>query len=252
MTVKRQGRDWLPFAMVVTFVLFAVFAVFVLVRSVASDGGFQSEQRVEDCESDYGYLLQIESYGDSSQNSHLWEDFRADCDDQVGDLTEYVAARATARAAGNDCALVQEQVGAQLLELLESYGECDGVPLAEGYEAADLPAAEPSVEAQNLAVAEPTAWPGGDAIGWAEAAQHVGTAQRVCGPLISARRTDDGTFVNVGRDYPSADRFTFVFWDIHLNPIDSGVTVCGSGEIYLYDGTVAQMEMWDPSALEIW
>lgn len=68
---------------------------------------------------------------------------------------------------------------------------------------------------------------------------------------MSGRETADGTFVNVGRDYPSADRFTFVFWDIHLEPIASGTTVCGQGEIYLYEG-VAQMEMRDPGAFEHW
>ena len=93
-------------------------------------------------------------------------------------------------------------------------------------------------------------WPD-DGLGWDHAREHAGTVQRVCGPLMSVRDTDDGTFVNVGRDYPSADRFTFIFWDIYLEPIETGATVCGSGEIYLYDG-VAQMEMWDPSALEIW
>ncbi len=94
-------------------------------------------------------------------------------------------------------------------------------------------------------------WPDGG-LGWDHAREHAGTVQRVCGPLMSVRDTDDGTFVNVGRDYPSADRFTFIFWDIYLEPIETGATVCGSGEIYLYDGVVAQMEMRDPGALEIW
>jgi hypothetical protein len=99
-------------------------------------------------------------------------------------------------------------------------------------------------------VASEPAWPEGG-LGWDQAREQAGTVQRVCGPLMSSRETADGTFVNVGRDYPSADRFTFIFWDVHLEPIDPGATVCGSGEIYLYDG-VAQMEMWDPAALEIW
>lgn len=93
-------------------------------------------------------------------------------------------------------------------------------------------------------------WPEGG-LGWDKAREHSGTVQRVCGPLMSARDTADGTFVNVGRDYPSADRFTFIFWDLYLEPIEPGATICGSGEIYLYNG-VAQMEMRDPSALEIW
>lgn len=50
-------------------------------------------------------------------------------------------------------------------------------------------------------------WPEGG-LGWDSAAAHAGAVRRVCGPLISARETTDGTFLNVGRDYPSADRFT--------------------------------------------
>lgn len=92
-------------------------------------------------------------------------------------------------------------------------------------------------------------WPEGG-LGWNEAREHVGTVQRVCGPLMSGRETADGTFVNIGHDYPADDRFTFVFWDIHLDPIATGATVCGRGEIYLYEGA-AQMEISDPSALEI-
>jgi len=93
-------------------------------------------------------------------------------------------------------------------------------------------------------------WPEGG-LGWDRAREYAGTVQRVCGPLMSARETVDGTFVNVGRDYPSADRFTFIFWDTYLEPISSGATICGSGEIYLYNG-VAQMAMQNPSSLEIW
>ncbi|MGV9195292.1 hypothetical protein ACQ143_13180 [Microbacterium sp. MC2] len=94
-------------------------------------------------------------------------------------------------------------------------------------------------------------WPDGG-LGWDRARENAGTVQRVCGPLMSVRETADGTFVNVGRDYPSADRFTFIFWDVSLQPIEADATICGSGEIYLYEGVVAQMEMWDPGALEIW
>lgn len=93
-------------------------------------------------------------------------------------------------------------------------------------------------------------WPEGG-LGWDKAREHSGTVQRVCGPLKSVRETSDGTFVNIGKDYPSPDRFTVIFWDIYLQPINSGATICGSGKIYLYNG-VAQMEMKDPSKLEIW
>ncbi len=106
-----------------------------------------------------------------------------------------------------------------------------------------------SFDATAPAAAAPE-WPEGG-LGWDSARAHAGTEQRVCGPLVSMRETDDGTFLNIGQDYPSAGRFTVIFWDVYLEPIETGATICGSGEIYLYDG-VAQMEMWDPGALEIW
>lgn len=93
-------------------------------------------------------------------------------------------------------------------------------------------------------------WPEGG-LGWDEASDHVGTVQRVCGPLMSGRETADGTFVNIGEDYPSPDRFTFVLWDTYIDPIEPGTTVCGSGKIRLYKG-VAQMDVRDASALELW
>lgn len=94
-------------------------------------------------------------------------------------------------------------------------------------------------------------WPDGG-VGWDDARDLAGTVQRVCGPLMSVRETADGTFVNIGRDYPDADRFTFIFWDIYMEGIEPDAIVCGTGEIYLYEGVVAQMELWDPTALEIW
>lgn len=106
----------------------------------------------------------------------------------------------------------------------------------------------------SYGVSDPVApapeWPEGG-LGWDNARAYAGTVQRVCGPLMSMRQTEDGTFVNLGRDYPSPDRFTVIFWDFYLDPIPADATICGNGEIYLYEG-VAQMEMWDPAGLEIW
>lgn len=93
-------------------------------------------------------------------------------------------------------------------------------------------------------------WPDGG-LGWDDARDHVGTVQRVCGPLVSARETEDGTFLNLGRDYPSSDRFTIIFWNTYLEPITTPAILCGRGSVYLYEG-VTQMEMTSPSDLEIW
>ena len=62
---------------------------------------------------------------------------------------------------------------------------------------------EPLIEAQF--------WPE-NGLGWNEAADYVGTYQRVCGPLMSVIATVDGIFFNIGKDYPSVERFTFIVW----------------------------------------
>lgn len=90
------------------------------------------------------------------------------------------------------------------------------------------------------------------ALSWDQADAHAGTNQYVCGPKVSIRGNDQGVFVNIGKDYPSPDRFAFVLWgDWWLESIADGSTVCASGEVYLYEG-VAQMEFYSPSDLEIW
>lgn len=123
--------------------------------------------------------------------------------------------------------------------LLEQDGLCSFTDYSDG----------PSGSSDSPSSSTPE-WPE-DGLGWDHADRHVGTVQRVCGPLMSMRVTDDGTFVNVGRDYPSQDRFTFIFWDYYLDRIDGDAVICGRGEIYLYNG-VTQMEMSDPGRLEIW
>lgn len=251
MPEARERRDRGAILILSVAGLIALMVVVFLIRGLASQGEYESE-RAEGCESDYGYFLQNESYDHSAQNSHLWSDFNTDCAEQVAALATYIDARTTVRASGNDCIGLGKYIDAELMNMLESYGECDGAPLADRYEASIPPIAEVTSAAPETADDRQSVWPGGDAVGWNEAAAHVGTTQRVCGPLTSIRATGDGTFVNIGKDYPSADRFTFIFWNIVLDPIDSDSVVCGLGEIYLYDGALAQMEMWDPAALEIW
>lgn len=90
-------------------------------------------------------------------------------------------------------------------------------------------------------------WPDGG-IGWDEARNYVGSYQNVCGPLKSIRETEWGTFVNIGRDYPSVDRFSFVLWDWYGVSMPAGATVCAAGDIYLYEG-VTQMELYDGNQL---
>lgn len=94
-------------------------------------------------------------------------------------------------------------------------------------------------------------WPEGG-LGWNEAPAYAGTYQRVCGPLAGMRNTADGTFVNVGLDYPDPGRFTFIFWGYQGQSLPATAVLCASGTIYMYEGTTAQMEVGSPDQLEIW
>ena len=108
--------------------------------------------------------------------------------------------------------------------------------------AATTPEAPPTPTAETQ--------PGGG-ISWDQATDYAGSNQRVCGPLAGGGNSDNDVFLNLGRDYPDRDRFQIVIWDIGgLEPIAGGVTLCTAGVITLYEG-VAQIELRDPSAIEI-
>lgn len=94
-------------------------------------------------------------------------------------------------------------------------------------------------------------WPD-DGLSWDQAANYVGTTQRVCGPLKSMRMSSDDVFLNIGRDYPDQRRFTVVVWDIGGVKSESpGLTICATGPITSYNG-VAQIELRDLGPVEVW
>ena len=64
------------------------------------------------------------------------------------------------------------------------------------------------------------------------AADYAGTTQRVCGPLAVSGDSNDDVSLNLGCDYPDADRFQIVLWDIGgVEPIPDGATLCTAGLI---------------------
>lgn len=92
----------------------------------------------------------------------------------------------------------------------------------------------------------------GRGIPWNEAINYVGSTQRVCGPLATLRTDDDDVFLNIGRDYPDTGRFVIVVWDVGaLEPIPAGKTLCTTGMITYWQG-IAEIELRDPSRIEIW
>lgn len=185
-----------------------------------------------DCSTLLDAAVQYERFGAGDIDS-VMQTLSDNCSDAYEVAVDYLASSTDSAFGLRNCEdLLGYDVRPEAVKLLEEDGTCT-------FATAVGPVEPP----------EP-AWPNGG-LGWDEARAHAGTVQRVCGPLVSVRETDDGTFVNVGLDYPSPGRFTFVFWDVYLDPIDAAATVCGSGEVYLYDG-VPQIEMWEPGALEVW
>lgn len=91
------------------------------------------------------------------------------------------------------------------------------------------------------------------AISWKDASQHVGERANVRGPVVSthyaATSNGEPTFLNVGRDYPDAGRFTIVIWgedrtNFSASPEDlyGGANICVRGTIDTYEG-VPQIEL---------
>ncbi|MGN6221884.1 MAG: hypothetical protein ACTHNQ_20485 [Microbacterium sp.] len=197
--------------------------------SSRADSGYGSNDAGQSCSELLAATIQ-HARTDSGDINSTMEAMRLNCSNESEIAADYLANSFDSEFRVESCdELIGYGTRTEAVELLAQDGWCSFGAAAE--------AATPQ-------------WPN-DGLGWDQTHDHVGTVQRVCGPLMSARETEDGTFLNLGSDYPSADRFTIIFWDTYLEPISTGVTLCGSGEIYLYNG-VAQMEMWDPAALEIW
>lgn len=94
----------------------------------------------------------------------------------------------------------------------------------------------------------PTVTPCPGAIDWSQASQYVGQHARIIGPVVGGTfaRQSSGqpTFLDVGRRFPDAGRFTVVIWieDRHKFPQPTedyyrGRTVCVTGTVELFDGS---------------
>lgn len=67
---------------------------------------------------------------------------------------------------------------------------------------------------------------------------------------MTVRNTEWGAFLNLGRDYPSEERFAVVLWDRYVDPIANGSVICAEGVISSYEG-VAQIELGDAEQFEV-
>lgn len=158
----------------------------------------------------------------------------SDCDRQHDIVVDYISSRSMAESIGTDrCSeLARYGIEPAAIKLLRQDRLCTGKTR--------------QTERDTAAAPQP-----GGGIAWNEAANHVGTSQRVCGPLSGIGSSEDDVFLNLGRDYPDPARFTIVLWDVGgVQAPPSGATLCASGVISTYEG-VAQMELRSVSAVEI-
>lgn len=225
-----RTRAWVALMLTVT----AIAASIVLAGcSSLSSSNYERSDTSVSCSSLRETVLQRIRVGDTSDtiNSELQE-LTDHCSDDFSFVISYNMLWMEADSSGVqpcDIWVGHPSIDPGALDLFRSEGGCTDAPQ------------------EPLA---PT-WPDAG-LGWNEAGEFIGTTLRVCGPLRSARNTEWGVFVNVGEDYPSPSRFTFVIWgDWWMDSIDPSAIICATGPISLYEGVV-QMELGDPGQLEIW
>lgn len=151
----------------------------------------------------------------------------------------------------------------------EAYQEGYKAGFTDGYEAglaqsgaetapASSVAPESSSETETPTTSE-TGLPAG-AISWDKAKDHIGDRTTVCGPVAGTKygATSSGrpTWLNVGKDYPSSERFVVIIWGENRGnfpqPPESyydGKSICVTGLIQEYDG-IPQIEVTTPDQIE--
>lgn len=200
-----------------------------------------------DCDELFDAVIHgVRTDGVSDAFNELVGNLERDCPSQMRVAIDYFSLAATSGSEVLDVceAIERTNPDPRAVELINEDGHCLGdLGTGSGFTAAP---SDPDISGGPGAL-----WPN-EGLGWDQADQYVGTYQRVCGPFKSMRSTADGLFINVGLDYPSMGRFTFIIWgDWWMDPIDPQSTVCAAGDVYNYEG-VAQMELGDPSQIEIW
>ena len=98
------------------------------------------------------------------------------------------------------------------------------------------------------------------AISWDKAKDHIGDRATVCGPvagtLYGATSNGRPTWLNIGKDYPSSERFVVIIWGENRSNFPqspesyyAGETVCITGLIQEYQG-IPQIEVTTPDQIQ--
>jgi hypothetical protein len=97
--------------------------------------------------------------------------------------------------------------------------------------AADAPTTAPGVGPTTMPTTEPVV------ITWDQAKDHIGQSATVTGPIVGTHDVSGAVILNIGKDYPSPDRFTvFVQLKDAATPdnLAADATVSVTGTIKLY------------------
>jgi hypothetical protein len=151
----------------------------------------------------------------------------------------------------------------------EAYQEGYKAGFTDGYEAGlaqsgvETTPTSPIVPEQSPKTETPTTpetgLPAG-AISWDKAKDHIGDRATVCGPVAGTKYGDTGrgkpTWLNIGKDYPSSERFIVIIWGENRGNFPQppetyyyGKTICVTGLIQEYDG-IPQIEVTSPDQIQ--
>ena len=146
-------------------------------------------------------------------------------------------------------------------DIEEAYQTGYNAGFTEGYNAG-LAQSEAASESSSKTEIPPTPkadLPAG-AISWDTAKDHIGDRATVCGPVAGTKygATSRGkpTWLNIGKDYPSSERFVVIIWGENRGnfpqPPESyylGKTICVTGLIQPYEG-IPQIEVTTPDQIQ--
>ena len=151
----------------------------------------------------------------------------------------------------------------------EAYQEGYNAGFTEGFNAGlaqsgaeTVPPPPPAPEPSPKTEPSPTPKAGlpADAISWDKAKDHIGDRTTVCGPVAGTKygATSSGkpTWLNIGKDYPSSERFVVIIWGENRGnfpqPPESyydGKSICVTGLIQEYEG-IPQIEVTTPDQIQ--
>ena len=142
-------------------------------------------------------------------------------------------------------------------DLQEAYQTGYNAGFTEGYNAGLAQSGAETVPPPSIA---PESSPKADAISWDKAKDHIGDRTTVWGPVAGAKYgiTSRGqpTWLNIGKDYPSPERFVVIIWgDYRANFPQApevyylGKTIYVTGLIEEYNG-IPQIEVKTPDQIQ--